>query len=144
MRVEEKSEKVGLKLNIKKNQNYNHSTHSHHFMANRRGKGGSSSRFYFLGLPNHTNGDWSHEIKRCLLPGRKAMTNLDSILKSRHITLLTKVCIVKGMVFQVVIYGCESRIIKKAECWRIDAFNLWCWRRLLSVLWKQGDPTSQC
>ena len=79
------------------------------------------------------DGDCSHEIKRCLLLGRKAMTNLDSILKSRNITLSTKVCLIKGMVFPVVMYGCESWTIKKAECQRIDTFELWCWRRLLRV-----------
>ena len=77
----------------------------------------------------------SHEIKRCLLLGRKAMNNLDSILKSRDITLPTKVCLVKAMVFPVVMYGCESWTVKKAECQRIDAFELWCWRRLLKVPW---------
>ena len=81
------------------------------------------------------DGDCSHEIKRCLLLGRKAMTNLDSILKSRDITLPTKVCLVKTMVFPVVMYGCESWTIKKAEHQRIDAFELWCWRRLLRVPW---------
>ena len=82
-----------------------------------------------------TDGDCSHEIKRCLLLGRKAMTNLDSILKSRDITLPTKICMVKAMVFPVVMYGCENWITKKAECQRIDAFELWCWRRLLRVPW---------
>ena len=81
------------------------------------------------------NGDGSHEIKRHLLLGRKVMTNLDSILKSRDITLPTKVCLVKAVVFPVVMYGCESWTIKKAECQRIDAFELWCWRRLLRVPW---------
>ena len=81
------------------------------------------------------DGDCSHEIKRCLLLGRKVMTNLDSILKSRDITLSTKVCLVKAMVFPVVMYGCESWTIKKAECQRIDVFELWCWRRLLRVPW---------
>ena len=81
------------------------------------------------------DGDCSHEIKRHLLLGRKAMTNLDSVLKSRDITLLTKVCLVKGMVFPVVMYGCEGWTIKKAECQRIDAFELWCWIRLLRVPW---------
>ena len=81
------------------------------------------------------DGDYSHEIKRCLLLGRKVMTNLDSILKSRDITLPTKVCLVKAMVFLVVMYGCESWTIKKAECQRTDAFELWCWRRLLRVPW---------
>ena len=81
------------------------------------------------------DGDCSHEIKRRLLLGKKAMTNLDRILKSRDITLPTKVCLVKAMVFPVVMYGCESWTITKAECWRIDAFELWCWRRLLKVPW---------
>ena len=90
----------------------------------------------FLGGSKVTaDGDCSHEIKRCLLLGRKAMTNLDSILKSRDITLPTKVCLVKGMVFPVVMYGCESWTIMKAEHQRIDAFELWCWRRLLRVPW---------
>ena len=80
-------------------------------------------------------GDCSHEIKRCLLLGRKVMTNLDSMLKSRDITLSTKVCLAKAMVFSVVMYGCESWTIKKAECQRIDAFGLWCWRTLLRVPW---------
>ena len=83
-------------------------------------------------------GDCSHEIKRCLLLGRKVMTNLDSILKSRDITLTTKVCLLKGMVFPVVMYGCESWTLKKPECRRIDAFELWCWRRLLRVPWTAG------
>ena len=91
--------------------------------------------FIFLGSKIFADGDFSHEIKRCLLLGRKAMTNLDSILKSRDITLPTKVCLVKAMVFLVVMYGCESWTIKKAECWRIDAFELWCWRGLLRVPW---------
>ena len=81
------------------------------------------------------DGDCSHEIKRRLLPGRKSMTNLDSVFKSRHINLLTKVNVVKTMVFPVVMYGCESWTIKKAEHWRTDAFKLWCWRRLLRVSW---------
>ena len=91
--------------------------------------------FIFLDSKITADGDGSHEIKRCLLLGRKAMTNLDSKLKSRHITLLTKVCLVKGMVFPVVMYGYESWTIKKAERSRIDAFELWCWRRLLRVPW---------
>ena len=81
------------------------------------------------------DGDCSHEIKRCLLLGRKVMTNLDNILKSRDFTLPTKVCLVKAMVFPVVMYGCESWTVKKAESWRVDAFELWCWRRLLRVPW---------
>ena len=91
--------------------------------------------FIFLGSKITADGDCSHEIKRCLLLGRKAMTNLDSILKSRDLTLPTKVCIVKGMVFPVARYGCESWTIKKAEHRRLDAFELWCWRRLLRVPW---------
>ena len=91
--------------------------------------------FIFLSSKITADGDCSHEIKRCLLLGRKAMTNLDSVLKSREITLLTKVPRVKAMVFPVVMYGCESWIIKKAEHQRIDAFELWCWRRLLRVPW---------
>ena len=97
-------------------------------MAKRWGKCENSGRFYFLGLQNH-----SHEIKRHFLLGRKAMTNLDSVLKSRDITLPIKIHLVKAMVFPLVMYGYESWSIKKAECQRIDAFELWCWRRLLRV-----------
>ena len=91
--------------------------------------------FIFLGSKMTEDGDCSHEIKRCLLLGRKVMTKLDSILKSRDITLPKKVHLVKAMIFPVVIYGCESWTIKKAECPRIDAFELWCWRRLLRIPW---------
>ena len=91
--------------------------------------------FIFGGSKITADGDCSLEIKRGLLLGRKVMTNLDSILKSRDITLPTKVCLVKAMVFPVVMYGCESWVIKKAECWRIDTFEVWCWRRLLRVPW---------
>ena len=91
--------------------------------------------FIFLGSKITADGDCSHEIKRHLLLGRKVMTNLDSILKSRDITFPTKVCVVKAMVFPVVMCRCESWTIKKAECWRIDALELWCWRRLLRVPW---------
>ena len=91
--------------------------------------------FIFLGSKITADGDCSHEIKRRLLLGRKAMTNLDSIFKSRDITLPSKVRLVKAMIFTVVMYGCESWTIKKAECWKIDAFELWCWRRLLRVSW---------
>ena len=94
--------------------------------------------FIFLGSRITADGDCSHEIKRCLLLGRKAMTNIDRILKSRDITLPTKVHLVKAMVFLVVMYGCESWTINKAEHWRIDAFELWCWRRLLRVPWTAG------
>ena len=93
------------------------------------------AEYCFLGSEITVDGDGSHEIRRRLLLGRKAMTNLGSILKSRHITLPTKVRLVKAMVFPVVMYGCESWTIKKAERWRIDAFKLWCWRRLLRVPW---------
>ena len=95
--------------------------------------------FIFLGSKITANGDCSHEIKRCLLLGRNVIMNLDSILKSRDITLPTKIRLVKDMVFPVVRYGCESCTIKKAECQRIDAFEMWCWRRLLESLGLQGD-----
>ena len=101
-------------------------------MANRWGNNG---RLYFGGSKITADGDCSHEMKRHLLLGRKVMTNLDSIFKSRDITLPTKVRLVKAMVFPVVMYGCESWTIKKVEHWRIDAFELWCWRRLLRVPW---------
>ena len=110
-------------------------------MANRWGNNGSSDRLYFLGSKITADGACSHEIKRHLLLGRKAMTNLNIILKSRDITLPTKVCLVKAMVFPVVMYGCESWTIKKSECWRIDAFGLWCWRRVLRVPWTARRST---
>ena len=97
--------------------------------------------FIFMGSKITACGDQSHEIKRRLFLGRKVMTNLDSILRSRDVTLLTKVCLVKAMVFPVVVYGCESWTIKKAERWRIDAFELWCSRRLLRVPWTARRPT---
>ena len=104
-------------------------------MANRWGSSGNSDRLYFGGSKITADDDCSHEIRRHLLLRRKVMTNLDSILKSRDITLPTKFHLVKGMVFPVVMYGYESYTIKKAECQRIDAFELWCWRRLLRVPW---------
>ena len=105
-------------------------------MGNRWGNSGNSVRLYFGGGSKITaDGDCSREIKRHLLLGRKVMTNLDSIFKSRDITLPTKVCLVKAMVFPVVMYGCESWTVKKVECQRIGAFELWCWRRLLRVPW---------
>ena len=104
-------------------------------MTNRWGKNGNHDRLYLLALQNHCRCDCSHEIKRCLLLGRKVMTSLDSILKSRDITLPAKVCIVKTRVFPVVMNGYESWTVKKAEHRRIDAFELWCWRRLLRVPW---------
>ena len=104
-------------------------------MGNRWGNSGNSDRLDFGGSKITADGDYSHEIKRCLLPGRKAMTNLDSIFKSRDITLPTKVCLVKAMVFPAVMYGCDSCTTKKAERRRIDIFELWYWRRLLRVPW---------
>ena len=100
------------------------------------------SDFIFMDSKITVDDDFSHEIKRPLLLGRKVMTNLDSIFKSRDITLSTKVCLVKAMVFPVVMYGCESWTVKKAERRRTDAFELWCWRRLLESFGLQGDPTS--
>ena len=128
MKVKEESEKAGLKLNI-------NGIWSHHFRANRWGNNGNSERLYFLGSKITEDDDCSHEIKRRLFLGRKVMTNLDSMLKNRDITLPTKVLLVKAMVFPAVIYGCESWTIKKAEHWRTDAFELQCWRRLFRVPW---------
>ena len=104
-------------------------------MANRWVNNGNSERLYFFGSKITADGDYSHEIKRYLLLGRKVMTDLDSIFKSKDITLPTKVCLVKATVFPVVMYGCESWTRKKAECQRTDAFELWHWRKLLRVLW---------
>ena len=132
MKVKEESEKAGLKLNIQKTKIM---TSTHHFMANRCGNNGNSDRLYFLGSKITADGNCRHEIKRCLLLGRKAMTKPDSILKSRDITLPTKVHLVKAMVFPVVMYGYERWTTKKAEHRRIDAFELWCWRRFLRVPW---------
>ena len=132
MTMKDESEKVGLKLNVQKTK-IMASGPSTSWQIN-----GETIQWQTLFLRSSkitADGDWSHEIKRCLLLGRKAMANLDSIVKSRDITLPTKVHLVKAMVFPVVIYGCESWMIKKAECWRIDAFELWCWRRLLRVPW---------
>ena len=133
MKVKEKSETVGLKVNIQKPK----------IMASGpitlwqidEDTVETVADFIFLGSKITADCDFSHEIKRYLLLGRKVMTNLESILKSRGITLSTKVCLVKAMVFAVVMYGCESWTIKKAEHRRIDAFELWCWRRLLRVPW---------
>ena len=107
-------------------------------MANRWENNGNNEILYFLGCKITADGDCSHEIKRCLLLGNKAMTNLDSILKSKDITLPIKVHLVKAIVFPIVMYGCESWTVKKAERRRIDAFELWCWRRLLRVPWSTG------
>ena len=133
MKVKEESEKVGLKLNIQKTK----------IMASGPISSPEIDRetvetvadFIFRGSKITADGDCSHEIKRCLLLGRKVMTNLDTILKSRDITLPTKVFLVKAMVFPVVMYGCESWTVKKAERQRTDAFEVWCWRRLLRVPW---------
>ena len=133
MKLKEESEKVGLKRNIQKMK----------IMASVPitswqidGETMETVRdFVFLGSKITADGACSHEIKRCFLFGRTAITNLDSILKSRDISLPTKVCLVKAMVFPVVMYGCESWTIKKCECQRIDAFDLWCWRGLLRVPW---------
>ena len=133
MRVKEESEKHGLKLNIQKIK-ITASSPITLWQIN-GGKVEIVTDFIFLGSKITADGDCSHEIKRHLLLGRKAMTNLQSILKSRDITLPTKVHIVKAMVFLVVMYRCESWTIRKAECPRIDAFKLWCWRRLLIVPW---------
>ena len=130
MRVKEESERACLKLNIKKT-----SIQPHHFMANREGKAEVMTDFLFLGSKITADGDCSHEIIRQLLLGRIAMTNLDSVLKSRDITLPTKVHTVKVMAFPVITFGCESWTIKKAEHQKIDAFKLLCWRRLLRVPW---------
>ena len=133
MKVKEKSEKVGLKLNIQKTKIMASGP-----ITSRQIDGETVetvSDFIFLGSKITADGDCSHEIKRRLLLGRKVMTNLDSTLKSRDITLSTKVYLVKAMVFPVFMYGCESWTIKKAEHRRIDAFELWCWRRLLRVPW---------
>ena len=133
MKVKEEIEKVGLKLNIQKTK----------IMASGPITSWETdgetvetvSDFIFLGSKITADGDCSHEIRRCLLLGRKVVSNLDSILKSRDITLPTKVLLVKAMVFPVVTYGCESRTVKKAECRKTDAFKLWCWRRLLRIPW---------
>ena len=133
MKVKEESEKVGLKLNIQKTKIMASSPIT---LWQIDGETMETVRdFISLGSKITADGDCSCKIKRCLLLGRKAMTNLDSLLKSRDITLPTKVRLVKAMVFPVVMYGCESWIIKKAERLRIDAFELWCWRRLLRVPW---------
>ena len=131
--MKEESEKVGLKLNIQKTKIMASSPITSWEIDGETVE--TVSDFIFLGSKFTADGDCSHEIKRYLLLGRKVMTNLDIILKSRDITLSTKVCLVKATVFPVVMYGCESWILKKAEHRRIDTFELWCWRRLLRVPW---------
>ena len=140
MKVKEESEKAGLKLNIQKTKIM---TSGPIISLQIDGETVETVIDFLGGSKITADGDCSHEIKRCLLLGRKAMTNLDSILKSRDTALSTKVHLVKATVFPVAMYGCESWTIKKAECQRTDAFELWCWRRLLRVLGLQGEPTSQ-
>ena len=133
MKVKEESEKAGLKLNIQKMKIMASGPITSWQIDGETME--TVTDFIFLGPKITADGDCSHEIKRRLLLGRKSMTNLDSILKSRDTTLPTKVCLVKAMVFPVVKYGCESWTVKKAEHLRIDASELWCWRRLLRVPW---------
>ena len=140
MKVKEESEKVGLKLNIQKTKImaidpitlWEIDGETVEMLAD----------FIFLGSKITVDGDCSHEIKRRLLLARQVMSYLDNILKSRDISLSTEVGLIKATVFPVVMFGCDSWTIKKAECQRIDAFELWCWRRLLRVPWTAGDPTS--
>ena len=122
-------------LKAQHSENSDHGIWSHHFMGNRWGNSGNSVRLYFSGLQNQLQMVIAAMKLRHLLLGRKLMTSLDSIIKSRDITLPIKVHLVKAMIFPVVMYGCESWTMKKAECRRIDAFELWCWRRLLRVAW---------
>ena len=133
MRVKEKHEKAGLKVDIQKTKIMAPGPITSWQIEDEKVE--AVTDFIFLGSKITADSGCSHEIKRCLVLGRKAMTNLDSLLKSRDITLLAKVCVVKAMVFPVVRYRCESWTIKKAECQRIDAFELWCWRRFLRVPW---------
>ena len=140
MKVKEESEKVGLKLNIQKTKIMASGPITSWQMDGETGE--TVADFIFLVSKITADGDCSHEIRRCLLLGRKAMTNLDRILKSRDITLPTRVCLVKAIVFPVVTYGCVSWIIKKAEQWRIDAFELWYWRRLLVPWTARGSNQS--
>ena len=140
MKVKEESEKVGLKLNIQKTKIMASGPITSWQIDGKTVE--TVADFIFGGSKITADCDCSHEIKRHLLLGRKAMTNLDSIIKSRDITLSTNVCLVKVMVFPVVMHGCESCTVKKAERRRIDAFELWCWRRLLRVPWTAGRSTS--
>ena len=133
MKVKEESEKVGLILNIQKTKIMTSDPITSWKLDGETME--TVTDLYFLCSKITTNGDCNHESKRCLLLGRKTMTNLDSILKSRDITLPANIHLVKAMVFPVVMYGCESWTIRKAECRRIDGFELWCWRRLLRVPW---------
>ena len=133
MKVKEESENVGLKLNIQKTKIMSSGPITSWEVDRETVE--AVSDFIFLGPKITADGDRSHEIERRLLLGRKVTTNLDSIFKSRDIILPTKVSLVKALVFPVVMHGCESWTVKKAECRRIDAFELWCWRRLLSIPW---------
>ena len=133
MKMKEESEKVGLKLNIQKTKIMASGPITSWEIDGETVE--TVSEFISLGSKITADGDCSHIIKRCLLLGRKVMTNLDSIFKSRDITLPTKVCLIKAMIYPVVMYVCESWPVKKAECRRIDAFELRCWRRLLTVPW---------
>jgi len=133
MKVKEESEKVGLKLNIQKMKIMTSSPITSWEIDGETVE--TMSDFIFFGFKITADSDCSHGIKRRILLGRKVMTNLDSIFKSRDITLSTNVHLVKAMVFPVVMYGCESWTMRKAECQRMDAFELWCWRRFLRVLW---------
>ena len=140
MKVKEESKKVGLKLNIQKVK-----IMAFDLITSWQTDGETMETvrdLIFLGSKITADSDCSHEIKRHLLLGRKTMANLDSLLKSRDITLTKKVHLVKAVVFPVVMYGCKSWTIKKAECRRIDAFELWCWRRILRVAWIARSPTS--
>ena len=141
MKVKEESEKAGLKLNIQKTKIMASSTITPWQIDEETME--TVTDFIFLGSKITADGDCSHEIKRCLLLGRKVMANLDSVLKSRDIALPTKVSLVKALISPVVMYGCESWTTKKAGCQRIDDFVLWCWRRFLRALGLQGDQTSQ-
>ena len=133
MKVKEESEKVGLEVNIQKTKIMTSGPIISWQIDGETMK--TVTDFILVGSKISTDGDCSHEIKRCLPLGRKIMNNLGSTLKTRDTTLLTKVRLVKAMIFPIVMYGCESWTIKKAECQRIDAFELWCWRRLLRVSW---------
>ena len=142
MKVKEESEKVGLKLNIQKTKIMPSGPITSWQIDGKTVE--TVADFIFLGFKITAYGDCSHEIKRHLLLGRKVMTNLDSIFKSRDITLPTKVHLIKAMVFPVVMYGCESWTVKKAERRRMDAFELWCWRRLLRVPWTARRSNQLC
>ena len=133
MKVKEESEQAGLKLNIQKTKIMPSGPTTSWQIDGETIE--TVTDFIFLGSKITVSGDWSHEIEICFAPWKKSLTNLDSILKSRDITMLTKVCVVKATVFPAVMYGYESWTIKNAECWRIDAFELWRWKKLLRVPW---------